>query len=73
MTSESPEPAHSHSDPDPLTADRLRDLIARRLLDQEDVVACEPAHTIYVDRLALAVEDRAGRLWRVHVLTEAQS
>jgi hypothetical protein len=73
MTSESPEPARSHSDPEPLTADQLRDLIAHRLLDQEDVVACRSTHTIYVDRLALSVEDHAGLLWRVHVLTEAQS
>lgn len=28
---------------------------------------------IYIGRLALSVEDRAGLVWRVHMLIEAQS
>jgi hypothetical protein len=43
-----------------MTAERLRDLIARSLLDQEDAVACHPAPTIYTDRLALSIETTPG-------------
>ena len=71
MTSEPLHPAASHSRA--MTAERLRDLIARSLLDQEDVAACRAKPTIYADRLALSVEDRTGLVWRVHVLTEARS
>ena len=71
MTSEPSRPARRHTEP--LTAERIRDLIAHALLDQDDVVACHHAPTIYRDRLALSVEDGAGLLWRVHVLTEARS
>ena len=70
MTSEPSHPAHRQ--PQPLTAERVRDLIARSLASDPEVVACRPAPTIYADRLALSVEDCAGQLWRVHVLTEAR-
>ena len=56
-----------------MTAARLRELIVLALAEHPDVVACRPVDTIYQDRLALAVEDRAGLLWRVHVLTEPLS
>jgi hypothetical protein len=71
MTSEPLDPADSHSQP--LTAERVRDLIARSIIDQEDIVACRTTHTVYADRLALSIEDRAGLLWRVHVLKEPRS
>jgi hypothetical protein len=58
--------------PRPLTAERLRTLISHPLAEHPEVIACRPTPTIYADRLALAVEDRAGLLWRVHVLTEAR-
>jgi hypothetical protein len=55
-----------------LTAERIRSLIVLALAEHPEVVSCRPAPTIYVDRLALSVEDRARQLWRVHVLTEAR-
>ena len=56
-----------------MTAARLRELIALALAEHPDIAACRPVDTIYTDRLALAVEDRAGLLWRVHVLGEPLS
>lgn len=56
-----------------MTAERLRRLIVLSLAEHSDVVRCRPVETIYSDRLALAIEDRAGALWRVHVLTEPLS
>lgn len=53
-----------------MTAEDLRELILLALAEYQSVAACRPVSTIYADRLALAVEDRAGALWRVHVLTE---
>ena len=70
MTSQPTRPPDAHAQP--LTADRLRSLIADSLTDQPEVTACRPAPTIYADRLALSVEDCTGQLWRVHVLTEAR-
>jgi hypothetical protein len=70
MTSQPSRAPDAH--PDPLTADRLRSLIVDSLTDRPEVSACRPISTIYADRLALSVEDRAGQLWRVHVLTEAR-
>lgn len=72
MHSEPSRPSDGH--PRALTADRLRTLIVHLLTDQpeSEVTACKPTTTIYADRLALAVEDRAGQLWRVHVLRKAQ-
>jgi uncharacterized glyoxalase superfamily protein PhnB len=57
-------------DAQPMTADRLRELMWNALAEHRDIVHVRPATTIYSDRLALAVEDRAGHVWRVHVLTE---
>lgn len=70
MTSEPSRPDRCRTEP--LTAERVRDLIVHHLTEHPEVIACRPTTTIYADRLALAVEDRAGQLWRVHVLTEAQ-
>jgi hypothetical protein len=70
MTSEPSHPPDAH--PQPLTAERLRTLIIFSLAEHPEVIECRPASTIYADRIALAVEDRAGLLWRVHVLTEAR-
>lgn len=50
---------------------RIRDMIVRRLADLPEVGTCEPASTIYCDRHALTVADRAGSRWRVHVLSVA--
>lgn len=69
MHSQPPRPTDGH--PRPLTAERLRTLIVHTLTDQPEVTACRPTSTIYTDRLAVAVEDHTGQLWRVHVLTEA--
>jgi hypothetical protein len=70
MTSESSRPPDTHAEP--LTAERLRTLIICSLAEHPEVISCRPTSTIYADRLALAVEDRAGPLWRVYVLTEAR-
>jgi hypothetical protein len=70
MTSEPSHPTDAH--PESLTADRLRSLIVHALADQPEVMACRLTSTLYADRLALTVEDHAGQLWRVHVLTEAR-
>jgi hypothetical protein len=45
-------------------------LIINWLPERGEVVACRPISTIYSDRLAIEVEDRAGLLWRVHVFAE---
>jgi hypothetical protein len=54
-----------------VTGERLRTLIIYSLAEHREVVACRPVSTIYSDRLAIEVEDRAALLWRVHVYTEA--
>lgn len=56
-----------------MTAGRIRALIVLVLAEHEEIVSCRPTATIYTDRLALAVEDVDGLLWRVHVLEEALS
>ena len=53
-----------------MDAERLRGLIIMALAEHPDIAACKPTNTIYFDRLALAVEDRDGQLWRIHVLRE---
>jgi hypothetical protein len=55
-----------------LTAERLRTLIINSLAERQEVAACRPVSTIYTDRLAIEVEDRAALLWRLHVYTEAR-
>lgn len=54
-----------------MNAERLRDLIVLALAEHPDIAACKPVQTVWTDRLALAIEDRTGQLWRIHVLTEA--
>jgi hypothetical protein len=70
MNSEPSHPPNTH--PEPLTGTRLRALIINSLAERQEVVACRPVSTIYSDRLAIEVEDRARLLWRVHVFTEAR-
>jgi hypothetical protein len=70
MNSEPSHPRDAH--PQPLTATRLRALIINSLAEHREVAACRPVSTIYSDRLAIEVEDRASLLWRVHVFTEAR-
>jgi hypothetical protein len=70
MTSEPSHPSGAH--PPSLTAQRLRSLIIYSLAEHREVVSCQPVSTIYTDRLAMEVEDRAGLHWRVHVFTEAR-
>jgi hypothetical protein len=53
-----------------VNASRLRELIILALAEHPDVVACRPTATVWSDRVALSVEDREGRLWRIHVLRE---
>lgn len=53
-----------------MTAERLRQLLQLALAEHPDITAVRPTNSVYTDRLALAVEDRDGQLWRVHVLTE---
>jgi hypothetical protein len=53
-----------------VTAERLRQLIILALAEHPAIDSCKPVETVWTDRLALAVEDRDGRLWRVHVLRE---
>jgi hypothetical protein len=70
MTSEPSHPPDAH--PQPLTANRLRALIINSLAERQEVATCRPVSTIYSDRLAIEVEDRARLFWRVHVFTEAR-
>jgi hypothetical protein len=53
-----------------VTAEQLQQRIITALHDHPDIVRVREVATIYNDRLGLAAEDRDGRLWRVHVLTE---
>jgi hypothetical protein len=53
-----------------VTPERLRALILVTLAEHPDVITCRPTKTVYLDRLAVAVETRDGALWRVHVLKD---
>jgi hypothetical protein len=70
MDSQPSRPADGHIEP--LTAERICSLIVLALAEHPEVVSCRPAATIYIDRLALSVEDHARQLWRIHVLAEAR-
>jgi hypothetical protein len=51
-----------------MNAERLRGLIIMALAEHPDIASCKPVQTVWTDRLALAVTDTDGTLWRVHVL-----
>jgi hypothetical protein len=56
----------------PLDADQLRGMIAHALREHPDVADVRPAESVWSDRVALAVEDCEGGLWRIHILREAR-
>jgi hypothetical protein len=45
-------------------------VIRLAMAEHSQVEAVRPTTTIYADRLALSLEDRAGQLWTIHVLRE---
>jgi hypothetical protein len=53
-----------------MDAYNLRVIIEHAVIQHPDIASCKPVQTVWTDRLALAVEDRNGQLWRVHVLRE---
>jgi hypothetical protein len=55
------------------TGERRADLVSRSLTAEHEVASVRRSHTIYRDRIALAVVDTNGGRWRVHVLREAWS
>jgi hypothetical protein len=55
---------------EPLTAERIRQLIMLAVAEHPQVVEARGVDTVYRDRIALGIQDHANQIWRVHILTD---
>ena len=57
----------------PLSASRLRDLVASELRGHHDVRDVEPVRSLFADRLGLDVADFAGQVLRIDFVVAAST